>query len=214
MDLGELFGLRVDAGQNQIQAPLIGAESVRGTHLAGSRALVSACSMSRSGNVWDNAAMESFFSSLKTERTARKLYRRRDEAKADDRGSGRRQRFASLRFRPERARASGHTRAHRRTSMRLRPRATGTAGGSFNLALAVGQLCAPSLRGIGGGDAKGLDTYTKVSFAKLYDRKTPITAADLLNDRALPFFEQHDRLTAAVSSAAIPNGTSMSSLLA
>ena len=25
------------------------------------------CSMSRSGNVWDNAAMESFFSSLKTE---------------------------------------------------------------------------------------------------------------------------------------------------
>ena len=31
------------------------------------------CSMSRSGNVWDNAAMESFFSSLKTERTARKI---------------------------------------------------------------------------------------------------------------------------------------------
>ena len=28
------------------------------------------CSMSRSGIVWDNAAMESFFSSLKTERTA------------------------------------------------------------------------------------------------------------------------------------------------
>ena len=41
------------------------------------------CSMSRSGNVWDNAAMESFFSSLKTERTARKIYRSRDEAKAD-----------------------------------------------------------------------------------------------------------------------------------
>ena len=39
--------------------------------------------MSRSGNVWDNAAMESFFSSLKTERTARKLYRTRDEAEAD-----------------------------------------------------------------------------------------------------------------------------------
>ena len=38
---------------------------------------------SRSGNVWDNAAMESFFSSLKTERTARKMYRSRDEAKAD-----------------------------------------------------------------------------------------------------------------------------------
>jgi len=41
------------------------------------------CSMSRSGNVWDNAAMESFFSSLKTERTARMLYRTRNEAKAD-----------------------------------------------------------------------------------------------------------------------------------
>ena len=41
------------------------------------------CSMSRSGNVWDNAAMESFFSSLKTERTARKVYRTREEAKAD-----------------------------------------------------------------------------------------------------------------------------------
>ena len=35
------------------------------------------------GNVWDNAAMESFFSSLKTERTARKVYRTRDDAKAD-----------------------------------------------------------------------------------------------------------------------------------
>ena len=41
------------------------------------------CSMSRSGNVWDNAAMESFFSSLKTERTARKNYRTRAQAKTD-----------------------------------------------------------------------------------------------------------------------------------
>jgi putative transposase len=41
------------------------------------------CSMSRSGNVWDNAAMESFFSSLKTERTAGKIYRSRNEARAD-----------------------------------------------------------------------------------------------------------------------------------
>jgi putative transposase len=41
------------------------------------------CSMSRAGNCWDNAAMESFFSSLKTERTARKRYRTRDEARAD-----------------------------------------------------------------------------------------------------------------------------------
>jgi hypothetical protein len=32
-----------------------------------------------------------------------------------------------------------------------------------------------------------IDTYAKIGFAKLYDRKTPITAADLLNDRVLPF---------------------------
>jgi len=41
------------------------------------------CSMSRSGNVWDNAAMESFFSSLKIERINRKVYRTRDAARAD-----------------------------------------------------------------------------------------------------------------------------------
>lgn len=41
------------------------------------------CSMSRSGNVWDNAAMESFFSSLKTERIGKKVYRTRAQAKAD-----------------------------------------------------------------------------------------------------------------------------------
>jgi putative transposase len=41
------------------------------------------CSMSRSGNVWDNSAMESFFSSLKTERLARKAYRSRADAKSD-----------------------------------------------------------------------------------------------------------------------------------
>ena len=40
-------------------------------------------SMSWSGNVWDNAAMESFFSSLKTERCARKVYRTKDDARAD-----------------------------------------------------------------------------------------------------------------------------------
>src|SRR6201987_785061 len=37
-----------------------------------------------------------------------------------------------------------------------------------------------------------IDTYAKVAFAKLYDRKTPITAADLLNDRVVPFFDEHD----------------------
>lgn len=41
------------------------------------------CSLSRAGNVWDNAAMESFFSTLKVERVKRKTYRTRDEARAD-----------------------------------------------------------------------------------------------------------------------------------
>ncbi len=41
------------------------------------------CSMSRSGNVWDNPVMESFFSTLKTERTNRKHYATRNAARAD-----------------------------------------------------------------------------------------------------------------------------------
>jgi transposase InsO family protein len=36
-----------------------------------------------------------------------------------------------------------------------------------------------------------IDTYTRVAFAKLYDRKHAITAADVLNDRVVPFFEEH-----------------------
>lgn len=37
-----------------------------------------------------------------------------------------------------------------------------------------------------------IDTYSKVVHCKLYTTKTPITAADLLNDRVLPFYETHD----------------------
>jgi len=47
------------------------------------RTTVSLAAVSRAGNVWDNAVRESFFSSLKTERTAAKLYRTRAQAKAD-----------------------------------------------------------------------------------------------------------------------------------
>lgn len=36
-----------------------------------------------------------------------------------------------------------------------------------------------------------VDTYSKVAFAKLYTSKTPITSADILNDRVLPFFDQN-----------------------
>lgn len=41
------------------------------------------CSMSRKGDCWDNAAMESFFSTMKIERVHRKRYKTRDEARAD-----------------------------------------------------------------------------------------------------------------------------------
>lgn len=37
-----------------------------------------------------------------------------------------------------------------------------------------------------------VDTYSKVAHAKLYPTKTPITAADLLNDRVLPFYEEQE----------------------
>lgn len=37
-----------------------------------------------------------------------------------------------------------------------------------------------------------IDTYAKVAFAKLYDRKNALVAADMLNDKVLPFYGQHD----------------------
>jgi len=36
-----------------------------------------------------------------------------------------------------------------------------------------------------------IDTYCKYADAKLYTSKTPLTAADLLNDRVLPFYNSH-----------------------
>ena len=36
-----------------------------------------------------------------------------------------------------------------------------------------------------------IDTYSKIAYAKLYDRRNALVAADLLNDRVLPFFEEH-----------------------
>src|SRR5215210_5175808 len=48
-----------------------------------------------------------------------------------------------------------------------------------------------------------IDTYTRVAFAKLYDRKHAITAADVLNDRVLPFFEEHE---VSLCFACLPTG--------
>src|SRR6476646_2825509 len=43
-----------------------------------------------------------------------------------------------------------------------------------------------------------IDTYSKVAFAKLYDRKTPLTSADLMNDRVVPFFEENEIVVSRV----------------
>jgi len=37
-----------------------------------------------------------------------------------------------------------------------------------------------------------IDTYSKVAFAKLYDRKNALVAAEMLNDRVVPFFDQQE----------------------
>src|SRR4030095_13134700 len=37
-----------------------------------------------------------------------------------------------------------------------------------------------------------IDTYSRVAFAKLYDHKSAITSADILNDKVLPFFEEQN----------------------
>ena len=36
-----------------------------------------------------------------------------------------------------------------------------------------------------------IDTYTKMAFVKLYDRKNALVAADMLNDRVIPFYEEN-----------------------
>jgi transposase InsO family protein len=37
-----------------------------------------------------------------------------------------------------------------------------------------------------------VDTYSSLTFAKVYTAKIPVTAADVLNDQVLPFFEDHE----------------------
>jgi len=50
-----------------------------------------------------------------------------------------------------------------------------------------------TFKGIGRGDQQTfVGTYSKVAHAKLYTTKTPITAADMLNDRVLPFYEKQE----------------------
>lgn len=58
--------------------------------------------------------------------------------------------------------------------------------------VAQGTFYVGTLKGVGRAyQQTGIDTYSKIGFAKLYDRKTALTAADLLNDRMIPFFDEH-----------------------
>jgi transposase InsO family protein len=59
--------------------------------------------------------------------------------------------------------------------------------------------CAGTLKGVGRiYQQTVIDTYFKVGFAKMYDTKTPITAAKMLNDRVLPFFEEQGIVVSCV----------------
>jgi hypothetical protein len=52
-----------------------------------------------------------------------------------------------------------------------------------------------------------IDTYAKAGFAKLYDTKTPITAAEVLKDRVVSFFGEHE---ISVSTVLTEHGTEYS----
>jgi hypothetical protein len=57
----------------------------------------------------------------------------------------------------------------------------------------AGHLLRGNAKGVGQIDQQTfIGRFSKVAFAKLYDRKTRLAAADLLNDRVLPFFEEYE----------------------
>ena len=57
----------------------------------------------------------------------------------------------------------------------------------------AGHLLRGNAKGVGRIDQPTfIDRFSKVAFAKLYDRKIRLAAADLLNDRVLPFFEDYE----------------------
>ena len=58
-----------------------------------------------------------------------------------------------------------------------------------------------TLKGVGRYQQTYIDTYAKIAQAKLYKTKTPITAADMLNDKVLPFHEER------LAGAAYPGGS-------
>ncbi len=85
-----------------------------------------------------------------------------------------------------------------RTSGCAMPSITAHAHGEFDsehpgYCLAQDTFYVGTLKGVGRVYQQTvIDTYSKVGFAKLYTRKTPLTAADTLNDRVIPFFDEHE----------------------
>ena len=47
-------------------------------------------------------------------------------------------------------------------------------------------------KGVGASTSRPSSTRTSRAFAKLYHRKTALTAADLLNDRVVPFYDAQE----------------------
>jgi hypothetical protein len=93
---------------------------------------------------------------------------------------------------------SGRTLTRRKSSRWKRPRPRRRRHGEFEsehpgYCGAQDTFYVGNLKGVGRiYQQTFIDTYSKVVCAKLYDRKTPITAADFLNDRVLPLFEEHE----------------------
>src|SRR5262249_23045203 len=69
--------------------------------------------------------------------------------------------------------------------------ASSTANARVIAAPRTPSTSAPSRGWVGSISRPVIDTYAKGAFAKLYDRKTPITAAEILNDRVVPFYDEH-----------------------
>ena len=96
------------------------------------------------------------------------------------------------------------SRPWRRPRRTRRPMASSRASARATAAPRTRSMSARSRAWGASTSRPSIDTYSKVGFAKLYDRKTPITAADLLNDRVHALLR---RARASVSRVLTDRGT-------